>query len=179
MTSGIGLEIVIWVQGHGGAFCDSLARLLHFLGSNTFYVVALATVYAGVNRRLGLKLLFALLAGALINALLKELFQSPRPCHVAPDRVIPLVIQTGYGFPSGHVMSVVVVWGTVARTVRRGWVYGLVAALVVAMAWARVYLGVHYLHDVIGGAVLGGVVLYGIDPVFDWVTRRPYPSNSL
>lgn len=69
------------------------------------------------------------------------------------------------GFPSGHVAATTACWGTLALLFRRPWLTACAAALVALMPVSRMYLGVHFLADVLGGLLLGGLVLsaaYGL-----------------
>lgn len=166
LTSGIGLDIVIWLQDNGNGIFDLLAKTLHFCGRSTFFLLVLTLLYWSVNKRLGLRLLFALLVGTLFNTVLKELIQDPRPFQLHPDQVEALVEQDGFGFPSGHVNSTIVVWGTAALYFGKRWAYWAVAGLALVMGWARMYLGVHYPQDVVGGAVFGLLTLWLIGPMW-------------
>src|SRR5512138_468496 len=63
------------------------------------------------------------------------------------------------GFPSGHVSSIVAVWGGIALLFRKRIFYWVAPILIVLVALSRMYLGWHFLGDVLGGAALGAVVL--------------------
>jgi membrane-associated phospholipid phosphatase len=170
LTNGIGLDVVIWLQDHGNGLFDLLARVLHFGGRTTFFLIVLTLVYWSVNKRLGLRLLFALLVGSLTYTLIKQIVQDPRPFQLHPDQVRALVDQEGYGFPSGHVTATIVVWGTAALYFHKRWAYWLVGGLALLMAWGRMYAGVHYPQDVVGGMVLGLLTLWAIDPLWRGAT---------
>jgi membrane-associated phospholipid phosphatase len=129
----------------------------------------------GLGRALGLTLVGLLLlrrrrwlalaafAGAeslapLFSVLLKALIDRPRP----PDG---LVHAAGTSFPSGHAtyagttcLALVLLFSTPGT--RRRWWWALASLGVVGMAWSRTYLQVHWLSDVIAGALLGsGIAL--------------------
>ena len=109
--------------------------------------------------------------GLAITTALKELFALPRPpgaaepagAGVVPDVLLPLYAEigaaTGYGFPSGHSVSAVVVYGGLALLLgsRRG--YATAGAFVVLLPLSRIALGVHYLVDTLAGLALGGAYL--------------------
>jgi membrane-associated phospholipid phosphatase len=65
-----------------------------------------------------------------------------------------------FGLPSGHVSGAVAMWGGLAVVFRSRLFAWLAAIFVVLMAISRMYLGVHFLADVIGGALLGGSILF-------------------
>jgi len=68
---------------------------------------------------------------------------------------------TGYsfGFPSGHVSSATAFWGGAALLFRRRWMMPAALAMIVLMAISRMYLGRHFLADVLGGGLVGVAVL--------------------
>jgi undecaprenyl-diphosphatase len=102
-------------------------------------------------------------------------------------RARPLLTQAvqgahGYAFPSGHATGSAVVLGAFAYLIIRGkhelhikvLSVILAALLLVAVCWSRVYLGVHWLTDVIAGAGLGAVWLLAaiLAQEIGWWTRR-------
>ena len=89
--------------------------------------------------------------------LVKHLVQRVRPSHALPDVHILMNYMGGeYGFPSNHaansVALAVLLWWAWPR---RWWVFVGLAALI---GYSRIYLGVHYPGDVLGGAGLGALI---------------------
>jgi membrane-associated phospholipid phosphatase len=130
---------------------------LTYLGSGWGNVV-LATV--GVSwlaaRRMTLHaaaLLYIMLGGWCLSELTKVLIGRARP------EVVRLASATGYSFPSGHAVLSVCFYGGLAlllwnRARTRGWRALLLACAIgfpLAIGFSRVYLGVHYPTDVLGG----------------------------
>ena len=77
-----------------------------------------------------------------------------------------LIAETGYSFPSGHSATATLMYGFLAayawthlRGASRGAVVALALLLIPAIAASRLYLGVHYASDVLGGVVLGATWL--------------------
>ena len=158
LETGLGLDIVLSVQSaHNGVF-DALAKTLDFMGGDLFFLFVLPLVYWSINRQLGIRLLLAIIFGGLVNVLLKEVFATPRPYQVSDD-VRLIVDALGYGFPSGHVMAAVVVWGYLATVYKRAWLSISVVIYVLLMGWARMYAGAHYPQDVFGGVIFGIIAL--------------------
>ncbi len=117
--------------------------------------------------------LVAVLGGEALNLLLKDLFARPRPRFERP-----LVVETSYSFPSGQAMESLVVYGMLAYFAvlilsgsgKRVAVAVGAAVLVVLIGFGRVYLGAHYLSDVVGGFAAGGAWLGAV--IAGWEARR-------
>lgn len=63
------------------------------------------------------------------------------------------------GFPSGHTQNVVMVWGYLGAQLRRRWLWILGGALMILTPLSRLYLGVHFPQDLLGGYILGALVV--------------------
>jgi undecaprenyl-diphosphatase len=153
--------VVMSVAGHRTALLNNLAVNLTALGSAPVVtvialIVSLYALAAG-RPRLVLALLWTP-ASFLLDDVLKLLFQHPRPTQAI------IAIPDSYSFPSGHAVAASALYITLALIAAQGerrqrprrillW-SGVAVALLVA--WSRVYLGVHYFSDVIGGLLLGG-----------------------
>ncbi len=89
------------------------------------------------------------------------------------------------GFPSGHSSIAITLWGSLALLFRKRWLTILCASLMVLSPFSRMYLGVHFLADVIGGVTLGGLIL-GIcywlvlkpDRLSDFVQAKNHQGNK-
>jgi undecaprenyl-diphosphatase len=149
------------MESVGSPVLRQIALVFNALGRGwgwALMVAAVASVLL-VRRRIAALVAF-LVAEALssfLSALLKALVGRPRP----PDGVVHPV---GSSFPSGHAsygavtcIALVLLFTSPGRRAR--W-WGLAAFGIAGMAWSRTYLQVHWLSDVIGGALLGaGIVL--------------------
>lgn len=63
------------------------------------------------------------------------------------------------GFPSGHTSVAIVFWGSLALLFQKRWLNMLALTLMVLVPFSRIYLGVHFLGDIVGGLILGGALL--------------------
>jgi undecaprenyl-diphosphatase len=92
-------------------------------------------------------------AGVLIK-LLKEIFQRARPLD-------SLIKDVGFSFPSGHTLIMVVFLGLLVYffTDRKFWTVLVAIALAVFVGFTRLYLGVHWLTDIVASFVLGAMIL--------------------
>jgi membrane-associated phospholipid phosphatase len=136
-----------------------------------------------LRRRLLLALvwLIAPFGGALLDMELKILFQRERPPF--RDRFID---ETSKSFPSGHSMGSLICYGLLAYVLilvlPRLWMrliaVAVLTSLVLAIGFTRIYLGAHYLSDVVGGYAVGGLWLGGCMTALETVRRRPKNSSS-
>lgn len=105
----------------------------------------------------------ALLGGGLLDFALKQAFQRPRP-----ENAMDFLTEISWSFPSGHSMGSLIAYGMLAYVIStefvtrrdaRKWVIAACAFMVIAIGVSRMYLGVHYLSDVLGGFAAGGLWL--------------------
>lgn len=114
-------------------------------------------------------LLGNLAAAGLLVVVLKNIYQRPRPS------ILHLVEEHGFSFPSGHSLAATLVFGSlviishhrIKDKLRRRAAEGLFALMIALILLSRVYLGVHYPTDVLGGLILGVGVLHLEYPFYD------------
>ncbi len=149
---------------HRDSVLSGIGRVLNLLGSGIVLVPlrVAAALWLAMRRRWWL---FGALVGAWIgsqvaSSVMKGLYDRPRPS-------VPLLLHgihtTGSSYPSGHavataatVVSLVLVLAPAAPG-RLRWELGAIAVSLV-MAASRVYLGAHWLSDVLGGVLVGGAI---------------------
>lgn len=144
---------------------DPLTILFHYLGSSLFFMGLVSFIYLCVNRKVGLRMTLGLLIAGIINGVFKALLTLPRPIGLPFSSELGLM-EGSYGFPSGHVQTAVVLYGTLFLHVRIPWVRVLTAFLILFMPIARMYAGLHFLGDTLGGFVLGLLILFGLEFLF-------------
>ncbi|MGD1991805.1 MAG: phosphatase PAP2 family protein [Anaerolineae bacterium] len=152
-----GTEVVLWFQQFSPTL-DPLFRSLTFMGEEDFFLLLLPFVYWCLDRRNGARLTILFLLSTYLNAVIKVVAGQPRPFQYDP-RVQKLWETSGNGFPSNHTQGAVVVWGYLAAQFRRRWLSMLAAVLMVLIPLSRIYLGMHFPTDLLGGYLLGAGVL--------------------
>jgi membrane-associated phospholipid phosphatase len=126
------------------------------LGYSSFIILFISLGFWAVDKRIFARTGLVVLLSALLNAYLKLVFQDPRP-----DEMFWLDPRIGdsYGFPSGHAQIAVVLWMWLAWEVRKKWVWVVCGVVAAGICFSRLYLGVHDIEDVMGGAVIGTLTL--------------------
>lgn len=151
------VELVLAIQRISSPFLDILFRGASFLGSEFFYFAVLVFLYWGKHRRLAFRLALLVLFSLYLNFLLKDFFQIPRP---EGEGLRILEQPEDFSFPSGHAQSVTTFWLFLAFMMRKPWLYFLAGFLAVLVSLSRLYLGVHFLQDVLVGSFLGIVLAF-------------------
>ncbi len=146
-------------------------RLFSFLGDEPFYLFALPVLFWCWDKRKAWPLAIVLGLEFYLNFVLKEAFHSPRPLGTA------LVEAEGFGFPSGHAQNGVVLWGYLAWATRSN--FGLAGMVVFLVGLSRLYLGVHFPSDVVGGWALGFLWLIICLYVMNELKRRQFAMPTV
>jgi membrane-associated phospholipid phosphatase len=135
----------------------SFFRAITSLGDESFYLLLFPFLLWCVDFYLGIRVGIIFLLSVYVNTGLKEIFQQPRPFEILPE--IQKVHASGYGFPSGHAQSSMVVWGSIAYWKKQIWIRNLSVLLILLIGFSRIYLGVHFPTDILGGWLFGGLIL--------------------
>lgn len=153
----IELSILLWIQENLRGAMDGFWKFITSLGDGgwLWIVVGVGLLFFKKTRVVGFTLLIALLINMFItNLTLKDLFARPRP-YTASEKVIPLIEKlSSYSFPSGHTSvsfsGALVLYRMMPKKV------GVPALILAAMiGFSRLYVGVHYPTDVLGGVIVG------------------------
>jgi membrane-associated phospholipid phosphatase len=129
---------------------------LSALGPGRLMTLLLAVLLFGVNPRLAARMTVLVLIGLWLRELIALALQSPRPYwRDSGLETFSAVNRHTYGLPSGHAMVGTAFWFYLAAEARRRWAWGTAAAMALAIGISRVYLGVHFVSDVVLGWILG------------------------
>ncbi len=128
-----------------------------------------------------LALLLTVPCGILLNLLLKSAFARQRPVFENP-----IVTLTSYGFPSGHTMAATMLYGALAVfavLALQAWRWRVLAVLVawlviLLVGFSRIYLGAHYLSDVLAAIAVGVAWLALCLTAIDTLRRRRLALQS-
>ena len=170
------LPVSIWFQQLGG-WVIPIMKGVTFLGNVEFYLLIMPLLFWCLDLSLGIRIGILLLVSGGLNSILKFTFGSPRPFWVSAQ-VQKLTEATGFGFPSGHAQSAASNWGLLAASIKKAWVTTLALIVILLIGLSRIFLGVHFLHDVLAGWLIGAVLLWAfilLEPgIISW-----FKQNSL
>ncbi|MCP9276461.1 phosphatase PAP2 family protein [Mycolicibacterium arenosum] len=154
--------VLAWFVSHRSPVLDQLALAVTnaFGPAETAVAAVVVAVIAGCvlrSRRSGFVVIGTIGGASAACWLIKQVVARPRPAIALQE-----TLETDYSFPSGHVtgaaallgMCIAVTW-LVGHVVMTRWVTAVAVTLFCAVSLSRMYLGVHWLTDVIAGTLLG------------------------
>lgn len=160
-----GLEATRWLQ----TTFPALQRFFEFislLGLEIVYLLFLSLIYWSINKKLGRHVAYLFLLSTFVNIAFKHLFRGPRVFWLDPELNI-MTLSPGYGIPSGHVQGATVLALFFAQKIKKKWFWYAAILYILLMMVSRVYLGQHFVHDVVAGFFIGFVILIAY-----WVWHR-------
>ncbi|MHA2149466.1 MAG: phosphatase PAP2 family protein [Candidatus Thorarchaeota archaeon] len=126
------------------------------LGGTTFYIVLLLIVYWAYNKKEAIFVTYILIASIITNYWLKVIIANERP---PSSNWHPGTDPPNYSTPSGHSQNSATLYGWLTVRIKTWWMALISIILVVLIGISRIYLGVHYLGDVLFGWGLGIVIV--------------------
>ena len=164
------IGLILYWSGLNEAFysssstVQSIFKIITNLGEPIVFIVVAAVLYIVYDKKFAKNLIVSLLITLYLNELFKNIFKDPRPpTNVDPENITTQnpagLIETSYGFPSGHTSSAVGYWGYLAYHFKdkpKSLVVPIVMAIIIFLVGiSRMLIGVHDLQDVVGGFALG------------------------
>ena len=138
-------------------FATPIAKFITNFGGAIFLIIATIILFILIkNKKIGFSIISNLVIVTILNQLLKNILQRPRPTEFR------IVEETGFSFPSGHSMVSMAFYGyliyLIYRYVKNKYLkWTLIVSLsilICTIGISRIYLGVHYTSDVLGGFLI-------------------------
>ena len=138
-------------------FATPIAKFITNFGGAIFIILLTVILIAVIkNKKIGLSILANLAIITILNQLLKRILQRPRPTEYR------IIEESGYSFPSGHSMISMAFYGYLIYLIYKyvenknvKWILiSLLSILICLIGISRIYLGVHYTSDVLGGFLI-------------------------
>lgn len=162
--------ISLFFSVHNNVTFTNIFKIISFICSPKFMIVLNVLLFIFIILKKKYKLFIIVLSSissVIINNLVKIIVRRERPDYLR------MVMEKSYSFPSGHAMISVLFFGSIIYLVNK---YNLkykklitfsLSTFVLLVGISRIYLGVHYLTDVVGGYLLGFIVLFLIIHLFE------------
>ena len=138
-------------------FVTPIAKFITNFGGAIFLIILTIVLFFVIkNKKIGLSIFLNLVIVTVLNQLLKRILQRPRPTEFR------IIEETGYSFPSGHSMISMAFYGYLIYLIYKyvknkyiKWIsIVLLGILICSIGISRIYLGVHYTSDVLGGFLI-------------------------
>ncbi len=175
-------QILLWINGHHTPFLDAFMFMIsHLPAWLPLLVVLLFWLFYKKPWQETLFLLFFItlaivLGDQLSSGFAKPFFARLRPTHTEGLREQLHIVfnYTGreYGFFSGHATNFFSVALFLSLVVRERKFSIMIFSLVALVCYSRMYMGVHYLSDILAGLMVGGLVAYLMYKLYSYVRRR-------
>jgi len=159
-----------------GAWLASPMLVITMIGSENFFMLVMPALYWCLDATTGSRVAVLLLTSSSLNMGLKIAFHGSRPYWLS-SLIHAYSIESSFGFPSGHAQTAASIWGFLATRTRKRTGKILLLLLVFLIGFSRVFLGVHFISDVLGGWLMGALLLWGFlrleGPITTWLQKRP------
>ena len=177
----IGITWNIFLQNLG-SWLKTPMEVFSFFGNEYFFLLLLPALYWCLEAGIGVRVGIILLLSTSVNDALKLVFHGPRPYWYSTD-VIGYASETSFGVPSGHAQIAAGVWGMLAASSRKWWGWLIAILVILLIGISRLYLGVHFPHDVILGWLTGALLLWLVlrfwKPVTAWLKKMSLGQQIL
>ncbi|MBU5592022.1 phosphatase PAP2 family protein [Clostridium sp. MSJ-4] len=149
------MNTIIFLQSFSNGFLDNFFIFLTMLGEEYLSIFIMLYLFWCVNKDLGYKLGFSILFSTVTNGAIKDTVKAIRPIGNPLIRSLRENTATGYSFPSGHTQTTTSLWFSLMLVIRKFWFYIFATLLIFLVGISRLYLGVHWPLDVLGGLAFG------------------------
>ncbi len=160
------MEVILFIQTFKTPFLDCFFQFITMAGEQPFFLLLACWFTWCYDKESGWRLGFIFLTGTALNSVLKDIFRIPRP--IGRDEISSIRTHTakGYSFPSGHTQSAALCWFSIIKIYRKKYLFITGISIVILVGISRLYLGVHWPSDVIGGAFIGAAWVFVADYIW-------------
>ena len=160
------VDLIAWLQQTMGTAGTAAAKVMSFIGGETFMLLLMIVMLFCYRKESGKRIALTVLTAGMWFPMIKNVVLRIRPymAHQESIKVLQVteadadpmdIIQQGFSFPRGHSATAVAMFGSIARELRKKWLWMIAAAMALLIGLSRIAVGVHYPTDVLAGWTVG------------------------
>ena len=150
----------VWLGISNNYPCVDRISQNYYICRGVFVIIGICVlllIIPGTRKKVGIPASISVAVAIGLSVMFKHIFSRPRPS------VLRLIEETGFSFPSAHamlssalyIMLIILVCKYLKSILAKIVLVPCLSALILVVAYSRVYLGVHYITDIIGGWLIG------------------------
>ena len=183
------VNLIEWLQKTIGSAGQAIAKAVTFIGGETVMLLVLLVVLFCYKKEAGKRCGFTMVAASMWFPMIKNIVLRIRPYMAHPERIEALtvvqedadpldIIQQGYSFPSGHSANSVAMYGSIAREIRKKWMWWLAVIVPLMIGLSRFVVGVHYPTDVLAGWLVG-LAAIGFSALLEKKVKKEWVRSAI
>ncbi|MBI4684737.1 MAG: glycosyltransferase family 39 protein [Nitrospirae bacterium] len=154
--------------------------------TNRYYFIILAIMFWFLIRdkkRAFVPIVLTIAAVALsdwVSNTLKHLIERPRPCYISDGVRLLVGCGNSFSMPSNHAANASAIILALSYKSKK-WLRLLLILIALLVGFSRIYVGVHYVSDVIAGLLIGLIISESVIKLYEWASRRyqTKPSTTI
>lgn len=152
------MELIKFLQSFSSDFLNLFMMIITHFGSIYVLMFLICVIYWCYNKEVGYKMAIVLSCSGVLNSLVKGLVQTARPIGTDGIFSIGKFTASGYSFPSGHTQNITTFGVNLFIFNRNKLMFLISCIFIILVSVSRLYLGLHWPIDILGGIVLALIV---------------------
>jgi membrane-associated phospholipid phosphatase len=148
----IEITVTYFIQNLG-IWLKPIMQFFSNCATEEFFILLMPILYWCVDTAIGMRVGVVVLMSSSLVEITKMACRLGRPYWIFP-KVKAYALESSFGLPSGHAQKAVAVWATLAASFRKRWLWILSIIMIFMISLSRIFLGVHFLSDVLAGLVI-------------------------